>query len=88
MKKTEKIMSIFRPSGFGKVQIQLLFMIALILLTVLNETMGISFLIPAAQCDLDLSTRDKGLVSSMTFLGEQKTFLLFQVTRRNSRLRR
>jgi hypothetical protein len=56
--------------GFGNVQIQLLFVIALILLTVLNETMGISFLLPSAQCDLNLSTRDKGLVSGMTFLGE------------------
>jgi MFS transporter, VNT family, synaptic vesicle glycoprotein 2 len=52
-------------------------MIALILLTVLNETMGISFLIPAAQCDFDLSTRDKGLMSSMTFLGEKRFFIHF-----------
>lgn len=76
-----KVSQVFGVSGFGKVQVQLLFMIALILLTVLNETMGISFIIPAAQCDLNLTTRDKGLVSSMTFLGEQNFLVALQVTR-------
>lgn len=56
--------------GFGKVQVQLTVLICLVLFNVLNETIGISFLIPAAQCDLDLSTRDKGLLSSMVFFGE------------------
>lgn len=39
-------------------------------MTVFGETMGISFLIPAAQCDLDLSTSDKGLLSGMAFFGK------------------
>lgn len=39
-------------------------------MTVLNETMGVSFIIPAAQCDLHMSTSDKGLLSSMTFFGK------------------
>jgi hypothetical protein len=41
----------------------------LILANTLAETMGISFVIPAAVCDLNLSTSDKGLLSGMTFLG-------------------
>jgi hypothetical protein len=51
------------------VQVEQLMAVGLILIAVLNETMGVSFLLPAAQCDLNLSTRDKGLLSSMTFLG-------------------
>lgn len=39
-------------------------------MTVLNETMGVSFIVPAAQCDLQMSTSDKGLLSSMTFFGK------------------
>lgn len=57
-------------SGFGKVQVQTLFMAALILITVICETMGVSYYMPAAHCDLNLSTTDKGLLSGMTFLGE------------------
>lgn len=56
--------------GFGKVQIKLLLVTALILMAVLNETMGIAFLIPAAQCDLSLTSERKGLLTGMTFLGE------------------
>jgi hypothetical protein len=51
------------------VQVEQLIVVGLILIAVLNETMGVSFLLPAAQCDLNLSTKDKGLLSSMTFLG-------------------
>jgi hypothetical protein len=42
----------------------------LILANTIAETMGISFVIPAAQCDLKLSNNDKGLLSGMTFLGQ------------------
>lgn len=62
-------------AGFGRVQVQLLLIIALILFNVLNETMGISFLIPAAECDLDLTLSAKGLLSSMTFFGETLVYL-------------
>ena len=50
-------------------QILVLFAAFLILANTLAETMGISFVIPAAVCDLNLTTSDKGLLSGMTFLG-------------------
>lgn len=64
------INSTFVLLGFGKVQMQLVAIVSLVLVGVLNETMGISFLIPPAQCDLNLSTGGKGLLSSMVFFGE------------------
>jgi len=57
-------------AGFGNVQIQLTFLGSLLLMTVLNETMGMAFIIPAATCDLNLRTSDKGLLTGMPFLGE------------------
>lgn len=57
--------------GFGRVQIELLFASFLILLNVMNETMGISFIIPVAQCDMNLSESDKGLLSGIIFVGKR-----------------
>ena len=48
----------------------MLLIVSFLIMTVLNETMGVSFIIPAAQCDLNMSTSDKGLLSSMTFFGK------------------
>jgi MFS transporter, VNT family, synaptic vesicle glycoprotein 2 len=55
--------------GFGKVQIQLIFVGALTLLSALNDTLGLSFILPASQCDFQLTIQDKGIISSATFLG-------------------
>lgn len=63
--------------GFGRVQIELLFASFLILLNVMNETMGISFIIPVAQCDMNLSESDKGLLSGIIFVGKEKTKLIY-----------
>lgn len=48
----------------------MLLIVSFLIMTVLNETMGVSFIIPASQCDLEMSTSDKGLLSSMTFFGK------------------
>lgn len=55
--------------GFGRAQIEISIAITLVLFTVINETMGISFIIPAAHCDLQLSSSDKGILSGATFAG-------------------
>ena len=34
-----------------------------------TETLCVSFLLPAAECDLNMTSSDKGLLTSMTFLG-------------------
>jgi hypothetical protein len=39
-------------------------------MAVLNETMGMGIIIPAAKCDLQLSSAQTGLLTSISFLGE------------------
>uniref|UniRef100_A0A182QCG3 Major facilitator superfamily (MFS) profile domain-containing protein n=1 Tax=Anopheles farauti TaxID=69004 RepID=A0A182QCG3_9DIPT len=41
----------------------------IVMMAVLNETMGIAIVIPAAQCDLNLSATDKGILTGVSFAG-------------------
>lgn len=68
-KIVKKFDEILKVIGFGRVQIEIAFVINLVLFTVLNETMGISFIVPAAECDLNLDSKDKGILNSMVFVG-------------------
>lgn len=43
----------------------------MVIANTIGETMGISFIIPAAVCDLDLTEQNKGLLSGMTFFGKK-----------------
>lgn len=38
-------------------------------MAVINETMGMAIIIPAAQCDLELSLSRKGIISAVSFIG-------------------
>lgn len=58
-----------RRTGFGKFNYLLVILSGAVLSTVLLETLGISFILPVAECDLDLSTKDKGLLSAVAFAG-------------------
>lgn len=40
------------------------------LCSVLMETLGISYVIPVAECDMKLTTVDKGILSAIGFAGE------------------
>lgn len=60
---------LFEEIGYGRSQLEILFVISLILITSLNENIGTAFLLPAAQCDLNMSTQDKGLLSGMISFG-------------------
>lgn len=55
----------------------------LALMDVITESMGIGNLIPAAQCDLQLTGTTKGLLTSTVFFGESSNgtlnFLIQQV---------
>ncbi|XP_029722798.2 synaptic vesicle glycoprotein 2B [Aedes albopictus] len=55
--------------GFGRTGWQVFLVSALIMLAVINETMGISILIPASHCDLNLSATDKGVLTGVSFAG-------------------
>lgn len=61
---------IYFISGFGRTGWQVFLVSALIMLAVINETMGISILIPASHCDLNLSATDKGVLTGVSFAGE------------------
>lgn len=58
-----------RRCGFGKFNYLLVVLSGAVLSTVLLETLGISFILPVAECDLNLSTKDKGLLSAIAFAG-------------------
>lgn len=66
----------FLFTGFGRTSWQVFLVSALIMLAVLNETMGISILIPAAHCDLHLSATDKGMLTGVSFAGKIFTYMI------------
>lgn len=54
---------------FGKFNYFLIFVCGAILTTVLLETLGISFVLPVSECDMELTTQDKGILSAIGFGG-------------------
>lgn len=56
-------------SGFGKFNLFSLIATGGSLMSVIIETMCAMFIVPAAQCDLNLTLTEKGLLSSVGFLG-------------------
>jgi len=57
-------------AGFGNVQIQMIGVAFLLLFTVISNTMDLSYITPAAHCDLVLEKSDEGLLYSMGYFGE------------------
>lgn len=43
-----------------------------VLVCVLMETLGMSFVVPSAQCDLELTTKQKGILSAIAFIGKRQ----------------
>lgn len=68
-KRIKTAEEVFEEIGYGKSQLEILFVVILVLITSINENIGTSFIMPAAQCDLSMSTQDKGLLSGMISLG-------------------
>lgn len=56
--------------GFGRVQVEIIIASFLILANIMNETMGISFITPLIECEMNLSESDKGLLSGIIFIGK------------------
>lgn len=56
-------------SGFGKFNLFSLLGTGGSLMCVIVETLSASFIAPSAQCDLNLTVSQKGLLSSVGFLG-------------------
>jgi VNT family MFS transporter (synaptic vesicle glycoprotein 2) len=58
-------------TGFGKYNILLLLIVIPSGWATSIESSTMSFVFPTAQCDLDLSLDDKGLLNAITYLGIQ-----------------
>uniref|UniRef100_A0A182Q0R4 Major facilitator superfamily (MFS) profile domain-containing protein n=1 Tax=Anopheles farauti TaxID=69004 RepID=A0A182Q0R4_9DIPT len=56
-------------AGQGRFHTVLLFVTGLCLMSVVNETVNIGFIISAAECDLQLTFSDKGVLNGAGFLG-------------------
>nr|XP_029716305.1 synaptic vesicle glycoprotein 2B-like [Aedes albopictus] len=54
---------------FGKFNYFIIIISGTILAAVLLETLGISYVIPVAECDLLLTTKEKGVLSAVSFAG-------------------
>lgn len=70
-------------TGFGKIQLIVLVVCGLILMAVINETMGMAIIIPAAQCDLELSSSRKGVISAVSFIGNLELPILVKMEHKN-----
>ena len=55
--------------GFGRFHLVLLFVCGLANASDAIEILCVSFILPSAECDLGMTTKDKGFLSSMTFVG-------------------
>ncbi|XP_055911439.1 synaptic vesicle glycoprotein 2B-like [Eupeodes corollae] len=54
---------------FGKFNYFIICVSGLILINVIMETLGISFVLPITKCDLELTYQDKGILGAVGFLG-------------------
>lgn len=47
----------------------------LLLMMVINETMGMSYITIVSQCDFEMNSKDKAIMSAASFIGECAVFL-------------
>ncbi|EDW83976.2 uncharacterized protein Dwil_GK13894 [Drosophila willistoni] len=55
--------------GFGRVQWTVLFAAGFLLMMVINETMGMSYITIVSQCDFATNSMDKAIMSAASFIG-------------------
>ncbi|XP_047026126.1 synaptic vesicle glycoprotein 2B-like [Helicoverpa zea] len=67
----------FEQTGHGKLNHLVLFTSGLIMLNVSMESVGMSYAITAAECELKLTSKDKGLVNAAAFIGIISTSFLW-----------
>ena len=56
-------------TGFGKFNYFVIFIGGLNMISVLLELLGISFVLPVSECDMNLTTQDKGVLSGVAYAG-------------------
>lgn len=60
---------IIKYPEFGCFNYYLIVVSGVILATVILETLGISFVMPVSECDMNLTSKDKGILSAIGFIG-------------------
>jgi hypothetical protein len=66
--------------GFGRFQYLLLFVCGLANASDAVEILCVSFVLPAAECDLNLTSADKGVLNAITFLGKFRLVWTFAIS--------
>lgn len=56
-----------------------LFASGLLLMMVINETMGMSYITIVSQCDFQTNSMDKAIMSAASFIGELINFLVMHL---------
>lgn len=54
---------------FGKFNVYLIVVCGIVYSTALVETLSISYILPVSECDLNLSTSQKGILTAIGFIG-------------------
>jgi hypothetical protein len=61
-------------AGHGKFHVLLSLGCGMCLVAMMSEVFGISFLIPAAECEFNMSSSEKGLLNAIGYIGERDLF--------------
>lgn len=56
--------------GFGKFNYIVVILSGIIMAASAYESVGISYVFPVAECDLEMTTKDKGMLSAISCVGE------------------
>lgn len=62
-------------AGFGRFNIFLLLVACPAAMASVVETAVVSYILPSAECDLNLDLIDKGILNAITYVGKHKIFL-------------
>lgn len=68
-KRTIKLEELLRSAGFGVFHVILILVTGLAVAADSVDTFGVSFILPIADQDLDLSTENKGYLDASIFIG-------------------
>lgn len=66
--------------GFGKTQWIMLLTCGMLLMFVINETMGIGIIIIASQCDFSTTSVDKAILGAAAFIGKLRCCATYKDT--------
>ncbi|KAJ8911193.1 hypothetical protein NQ315_004413 [Exocentrus adspersus] len=59
----------YLPFGFGKYNVYLILICGLVLFAANSESYGIGYIVPVAECELNLNTYTKGILTSTNIIG-------------------